>query len=112
MQEKCYTHPAPLVCKSDLKGLAEIYVIDSDFISFCGLDLHLTSFAIPGAGKAESATAFQPVASQRISVFATTFDVLKYFFFFFIRTEATAFEHFTEGNFVEEARFMNFFLSQ
>lgn len=42
-------------------------------------------------------------------VFAIIFDVFKFLFFFLIRTEAMALEHFTGGNFVEEVRFMIFF---
>lgn len=71
--------------------------------------MHATSFVIPGASKAKSATAFQCAASHES---ATTFEVLKYLFFFFIRTEAMALEHFTGGNFVEEVRFMILFPSQ
>lgn len=38
-----------LCAQSDLKGLTEISVIDTDFISLCGLDLNTTSFVIPRA---------------------------------------------------------------
>lgn len=104
-----YPSHSPCV-QSDLKGLAEIYVTDTDFTSLCGLGLCATSFVIPGACKAESATAFLGAARQRMTVFSETFNALKYLLFFFIRTEAMAFEHFRGGNFVEEVRFMIFFL--
>lgn len=44
-------------------------------------------------------------------MFATTFEVLKYLFFFIVRTEARAPGHFTGGNFGKEVRFMISFLS-
>lgn len=36
-----------LCAQPDLKGLTEICVIDTDFTSLGGLDLHTTSFVIP-----------------------------------------------------------------
>lgn len=79
IKENTASIPLPLCANLILKKefIAEIYVVDTDFISWCGLGFHSASFVVPGAGKAESATAFQCVATQRISVFTTTSDVLK-----------------------------------
>lgn len=47
-----YPSHSPCV-QSDLKGLTEIYIIDTDFTSLCGLDLHATSSVIPGASMSQ-----------------------------------------------------------